>query len=311
MGMLLGSSGCASWAPFKPPAPVPTSTVKESDATPTSADLVRYLNQESRKIDSIEVNRLDLDAKQQNQGGGLSGYMACQKPRNFRMTGKAIGSPEVDFGSNDQEFWFWIKRASPPGLYHCTYTDFQDPAKAVRLPFPFQPEWVLEALGMADYGPPDRAAETFTVESKPATNGRPATFQLVQKTTSPQGQPIRKVTVFNRNPVIPGREPQVMGHYVFDANNKVVCFATVNRVKVDERTGLVYPYKVHLEWPTEQVQLDLTLDGVAMNPQLGQNAKLFTRPAIKDVKTYDLAYRPPTGNPTSGVRQVGGYDPSR
>src|SRR4029078_5880788 len=78
--------------------------------------------------------------------------MVCKKPGNFKLVASVVGNQAVDLGSNDQEFWFWISKAEPPYLFHCSYNDFA--RGGVRLPFPFQPEWVMEALGMAEYGSP-------------------------------------------------------------------------------------------------------------------------------------------------------------
>ena len=45
----------------------------------------------------------------------LRAHIAYQRQRNFRLKADGFG-PEVDLGSNDQYFWFWIKRsqAQPP-----------------------------------------------------------------------------------------------------------------------------------------------------------------------------------------------------
>ena len=53
--------------------------------------------------------------------------------------------PVADFGSNENEFWYWISQDNPPYLYHCNYSDLSQ--GNVKLPFPFQPDWVLEVVG--------------------------------------------------------------------------------------------------------------------------------------------------------------------
>src|SRR5262249_29185997 len=130
-----------------------TTPVAASTRTPTTTELVEYLNRNGKQIQSLECQDLDLDCKQRNQPVGLRGKMTCAKPRNFRMGASVVGSEGVALGSNAQEFWYWISKADPPYLFHCSYTDLA--RGQVNMPFPFQPEWVMEALGMGDYGRPE------------------------------------------------------------------------------------------------------------------------------------------------------------
>src|SRR5262249_48093157 len=116
---------------------------------PTEASLVAYLNRNAALIHALKCSDVDLDVKQGIQQWHIRAKLACQKPRNFRMQAVSVTQTEADIGSNDKEFWYWIKRGDPY-LIHCSY---QDLARGVRIPFPFQPEWVMEALGMSEYDP--------------------------------------------------------------------------------------------------------------------------------------------------------------
>ena len=115
-------AGCANFPmlrpnPTPPPAPIP-------QEVPQADSLIDYLNYHSRQVQSINVADLDLDAKQNGQGAGLRGWLVCQKPRNFRLVAKVIANPEIDMGSNNNEFWYWIRRMEPhPYLFHCSYQD--------------------------------------------------------------------------------------------------------------------------------------------------------------------------------------------
>jgi hypothetical protein len=185
--LLLGTAaaiGCTSWPHLRSQnggtAPAPRLTAE----TPDRATLVAYLNRNASLVQSIQCRSLDLDCRQRLQSVGLEGWMVCQKPRNFRMGAKVLGKEQVDMGSNGQEFWYWIGRADPPYLFHCSHADLA--RGNVAMPFPFQPDWIVEALGVAEYGPP----ENFQVIPHPNT------IELVERSVSPQGQPVRKVTVF-------------------------------------------------------------------------------------------------------------------
>src|SRR5436190_22772369 len=178
LGGVLLAAGCNQFQPLRP-GPAPQQNARVSTATPNAADLIDYLNRNGRLVQALDCSDLDLDASQgsglRKQEGGLRGWLVCQKPRDFRMGGKVLGKDAVDMGSNNQEFWYWISRAEPPYLFHCSYTDLNQ--GRARMPFPFQPEWIMEGLGMAEYGPADR----FKV------NVGPQTVELIEETRSPQG----------------------------------------------------------------------------------------------------------------------------
>jgi hypothetical protein len=205
------SFGCLGITNRNQTPPPPAARISQ---TPTKDDLIGYLNKNARLIQSLDARDLELDITSAGQTIGVSGNLYCQQPKNFRMRAKvaAVGKEVADIGSNEEEFWFWISENKPPDLYHCSYTDL---TRGVRLPFPVQPEWVMEALGMARYDAsrPNYREENFSV----GTRGR--TFELIEQAVSPQGQPVKKVTVFN-DWNTGGTTPQVTALKVFDTTGK-------------------------------------------------------------------------------------------
>src|SRR4051812_15414645 len=113
-------AGCNNWL-FRRDAAGPQAA-RQGEA-PTAAALVNYLNDNAKRIQVLDCTELDLDCRDHLQAVHLDGTMVCQKPLNLRMKAFVVGKTEVDIGSNDREFWFWIARAQPPGLFHCSYDD--------------------------------------------------------------------------------------------------------------------------------------------------------------------------------------------
>ncbi len=283
-GALLLSSGCADtklgFLRNRNEAPRPV-----VGDTPTAADLVNYLNQNSQKIQSIQCMEMDLDCKQGGQPIGLRARMCCEKPRNFRLSAEVLGHSEVDLGSNNQEFWYWIGKSDPPYLFHCSYQDLAQ--GGVRMPFPFQPDWVLEALGMGTYGP----AEQYRLATKPQT------FELVQDTVNSQGQRVRKVVVLKR---VGG---QVQAHILQDAaSGKEICSATI--LDVQNVGGATLPRRMKLSWPDAQLQLTMKLEEVTINQQRG-SAELYVRRPLANVQSYDL--KRGLDGPGGQLQQAGAY----
>src|SRR5205823_8126552 len=160
-------------------------------------------------------------------------------------------------------FWFWIAKAEPPALYHCSHQDFaQGRSKMV---FPFQPDWIMEALGMAEKD----ATKPYQVNVRDRQ-----TIELVEQAVNPQGQPVKKVTVFSRSPSL-----QVTAYILRDTNNKDVCTARISASNHDRATGAVYPRIVQLDWPSDKVRLNMRLDGVTVNQSVTPDraGTLFSR----------------------------------
>jgi hypothetical protein len=288
----LGITGNGSRAPAPPSAP-------RIDQTPTAADLLGYLNRTAAKVQSLEARDLDIDITAGRQSVGVSGALFCQQPRNFRMRAKTIGKDVADIGSNDQEFWFWVSEDNPPDLRHCSYADL---AGGVRLPFPVQPEWVMEVLGLARR---DVArADQCRVEVKPDA------FELIEQVTAANGERVLKVTVFNRRNET-GTEPTVKALRLYDAAGRtLIAQATVTSVKRDPRDpvhGYAVPHKVEMSWPAQQLKLKLTLDGLALNQSTSDaaaNPVLYTRPVLKNIRSYDLA-RGTYDAPPAAIQRTG------
>jgi hypothetical protein len=265
-------------------APIPA-------APPTAEVLVQNLNDNAQRLQSIQADSLRIRAEADGQGITLLGRMTTQKPSNFRLQADIMGKRAVDMGSNSQEFWYWVSQANPPALVYCSYEDFR--AGRARMPFPFQPEWIIETLGMMERNPKG----VYQVEVKPNT------IELVEQTTSPQGQPVRKVTFFARTPLQDGRYP-VVGHQLQDAKGQPICTARVEDTHYDRTSGAAVPRQVTLSWPAEHLQLSLKLDGLTVNNTINPTSAgmLFTRPNMP--RSIDLAkvYAQPMG-----LQQAGAY----
>ena len=254
--------------------PIPTGHLDK----PSPEQLVRYLNRESSRLQSIQTTDLSISVWSQGNSAGLEGTLLCQKPRYFKLVGKKLGSQEVLVGSNEDRFWFYIKRDPSDALYHCSHTEYANGSSA-ELPFPFQPEWVLEALGMGQIDPGAR----FRVEDDKAT------YRLIEDAKL-RGQPIRKVTVFYKG-AAHNEQPQVKARMLYDDRDRLICQATVKSVR---RIGSVtIPQEIKLQWPAQDTTLVLDLgQGVQLNRQLSMEAFQMPRLGSKQV---DLARDRPTG----------------
>jgi hypothetical protein len=256
-----------------------------SEDRPTKENLINYVNREAGKVSSLQVNNLAMEAK---RGFGvvqsiqLNGTLQAQSPLFFRLEGNIPGSHQdvVDIGSNDREFWFWVGggQGEQP-LYHCAYTDLP----RATLPLPIQPDWIMEAIGMA----PIQPNPAIRLEFPKGSN----TMELIEPTRSPKGQPMTKVTVFNRN-TVQGNQPQIVARKLVDGRGKVVCMAEIKDMQVDQRSGISVPHRLELIYPgdraMEKISLSLVLDTIVVNGQFDSSQSYFVRPNKPGIYSIDL-----------------------
>jgi hypothetical protein len=286
-GVLTLLGGCRREMIPDPPAAV------SKNAKPTAPDLVAYLNHNAQLVQSIKSTQLEIQAKQGNDSIGLQGTLFCQKPRDFRLRANVAGQPAVDIGSNNEEFWFWISQAKDDDgvarVHYCSYADMAG-GKA-RMPFPFQPDMIVAALGMGDYDP----QKEYTIREDAKT------WSLIEKATSAQGQPVQKVTQFNKTTVGPNK-PQIIAYYLLDDKGNEVCRASVLDVQTITVGGqpAVIPKHVKLVWRTQQIEMSMRLFDTEVNKIDGTSAaKLFSRAGLS-IPASNLARGP---DAPSGVSQ--------
>jgi hypothetical protein len=277
------------------------------------ASLVNYMNLNAKRVQSVRakvaIDAKLVDAKRGTQAIGLDGLMACRAPSELRLRASALGQPAVDLGSNKKELWYWLGKADPPYVYHCSH-DSVSSGKA-RLPFPFQPDMVLAAMNMAVYPAADKGKYTLKEGTYSATKGRGTaqynTLELTQEVTSQAGQTYKRTTIFNRT-AVKAPESQVLAHVLADAKGNLICRAVVTQVTVDRDTSAVIPTKVTIEWPAQKASMDLALTNVEVNVIGDELAtRLFSRDDLSKYDAYDLAKGLVT--PTAGIRRASGTAP--
>jgi hypothetical protein len=276
---LLASVGCNSFFGFVH-RDTTARTGNPADL-PDAGSLVKFLNDNAQKVQGLQAVNIDIDCRGDNQVIGLTGKLACQKPRDFRLKAALAGKDFVDIGSNSEEFWFWVKQGDVPYVYHCKHSELGRAAQ--QLPIPFQPELILAALGVGEFDP----AKTYERKVNPDT------IELIEHVKSPQGKDQLVVVVFNRAPDTQGK-PRIAAYMLKDAETgKDICQAIVQSTyPVGPNTNnAIIPYRVEVNWPDQKVRMKLTL-GTGMqvrNFTQQESARLFNRADLGPRPSFDLA----------------------
>jgi hypothetical protein len=240
-------------------------------ANPTAEQIVQTVNQRSAQIQSLSSNSASIS------GSGfptLGANLAYQRPNLLRLrAGTGLTGSEVDLGSNDQLFWFWVRRNQPPGVYFCRHDQFA--TSRVRQTMPIEPRWLIEALGVAPFDPALPHQGPYPDPVKP---GR---LQMRTVRETPEG-PLTKVTVLDSGSAL------IMEQHYLDARGQVLASAVAEGYRRDALSGLYLPQTITLNSPAAQFSMRINLAGLEVNRLSGNPAELWAMPSYPGSPPVDL-----------------------
>jgi hypothetical protein len=257
--------------------------------------LVTYLNERSSRLQSLNYGDVRLVASAKGIPlPALRGSMAASQPRNFRMTGTggAMGA-KVDLGSNDQQFWVYLDVPTEKPLFvFASHSDFEAGRAPIPGGIPFEPDWVMQALGMTTLAPNNQ----YTA-SEPDQKNR--TYTLRWPAVTPNGLSVVKEIVFDGDAAT-GNRPQVKRHVIRDTKGKVICSAEVKQAKTvplsttDPRglpLAVQHPTLMVLKWEEQKFEMELELKTGKVNETFTaeETGRWFKRPTVPGVLAIDLA----------------------
>jgi hypothetical protein len=267
LATVVAQSGCAwlrGWYTVQDPPP---------QALPRGAGLeqvISAVNQNNSQIWGLFSNSATI------KGPGyptLRAHIAYQRPRNFRLKADGFG-PEVDLGSNDQLFWFWIKRSQPPGVFYCRHDQF--PASQARRMIPVDPSWLIEALGTVEL---DRR---LPFQGPYPDMGNRIQIRTVLET--PEGPNVKVI-------IVDAVSAWVMEQRIVGADGRLRARSVVENYRRDPRTHLYVPTAVQVECPDAAFSMRIDLGDVQVNQLQGNPAELWSKPEVPGTQSVDL------GNP--------------
>lgn len=255
---VLSFSG-AQCAFLRPPSEDYTYLPPALPPSPTLQQVIEAVNANSAQIHSFASN----DATLSGTGfPALRASVAFQRPRRFRLiAGTGVTGPEVDVGSNEAVFWFWIRRNEPPALYYCRHDEFA--ASPIRRQLTLDPYWLIDAFGVTWLDP--ALAHSNPI---PVPGGR---YEIHTRLETPQG-PATKVTV------IDGVRAWVLEQRIYDAQGQLMASAATSRFRRDPLSGAFFPTRIEVRSPAHQFAMRLDLASVTVNRALGDPERLWAVP---------------------------------
>jgi hypothetical protein len=277
---LSGASCPQTWQQCASPLP------RVLPQSPTLEQVIEVVNRNNSQINSFSSSQASIS------GTGfpsLGTSIAFERPRRFRLrAATGLTGTEVDLGSNDELFWFWMHRNRPPDVYYCRHDRFA--VSPARQTTPFEPQWLIEALGIAGFDPALPHQGPF-----PMPDDR---LRIDTIRNTPDG-PEKKVTI------IDGSQGWVLEQYIFDPQQRLVAKSVASEHRRDPLSGLVMPKVVTITSPPAQFAMRIDLGNVEINRLGGDPAALWSMPTYPGANFVDIGdpnFRPPASPPPAAVQ---------
>jgi hypothetical protein len=251
-------------------------------ALPPSASLqqvMQVVNDNTKNIVSFQSTRASISTP---GFPALNANIAFQRPNLFRLqAGTSFTGPEVDAGSNELLFWFWVRRNQPPAMYFCRHDQFA--YSPVRQVLPVEPNWLIEALGVVSFDPNGQNQGPTAVGA-----GRLQVLSLIPSSTGG----------FQRITIVDDSRGVVLEEHVYDRQGTRLASATLSRHMRDPATGVTLPRHVEIQWPPAKFELGIDLGDVQINRLDPNSQQLWMMPTYPGYSPVDLAQPnllPPAG----------------
>jgi hypothetical protein len=275
------ATGCRTWQYSPWGYPQPPQVLEQAS---TRDMVVAAVNKNAQGVHSLKTTQATLSVS--GVPTSLPVDIALERPQRFRMRAEKLMMNQLDVGSNDDLFWFWV-RLDPSGrMYYCRHADMAaSPAGAGGL-LPISPDRMGEAFGLAAFEHGDEISNP-----EPVGKGR---LRIRSVRQTPHGGQT-KITV------IDDRTAMVLEQHLYDAaGNKLVSVLTSEHQQ-DAASGAWLPRKIdiHSTFQGQPMELSIEIDGLEVNTLSAANARLWEKPQYPGAEDFNLCggasgtYAPP------------------
>ena len=253
--------------------------------------VIAAVNQNATRVVSYQSNNASITVPGMPAIPLLRGQIAAQQPNKVRLQAStALTGAEVDMGSNDELFWFWVKRNEPPALYFSRHDQFV--GSAAQQMMPVDPQWLLDALGMMQFSPTDRHEGPF-----PYGDDAIEIRSIIQT----RGGQMTKSTL------IDNRLAWVREQHVYDPAGTLVASTRAKSHRFHPQLGVSLPQEIEIRLPAMQLSLKIDVGDVQLNV-MPDNPALWTMPVISGYQQIDLGSAVPGS--VAPVGAMGSRDPN-
>ena len=283
---------------------------------PTLDNVIYVLNANTQRVQRLQTENATLRV---DGIPALRANLAYEQPRNFRLLAQLsqFTGRELDMGSNDELFWFWIRRDSQPSVYFARHAAFANsPARDL---IPIEPNRLIDTLGLVYLDPAGQHGGPIPRESN--------LLEITSRIPSPRGDLTRVL-------LVDAKYGWAAQQHVYDASGQLLLSARADRQRFYRDEAVTMPHHIEvalMPGQPSQIAFDLDVGSYAINRLTGDSTELWAMPQIEGYPSVDIAdpqFRPPvaaippgsdgTNNPylvpgghVYGPSGYGAYEPPR
>jgi hypothetical protein len=208
---------------------------------------------------------------------GATATIAVAGPRNLRMrvSTPLMPSPLMDMGSNNERFWLWAKDDPHKAIMTCAHEDVPLALSEMQMRLPFQPDWLMEVLGVIPLDPNE-----FRVE-RPSPDG--PMINLVATRIDPTGEDVERVIQVNACHGI------IIDHELRRKSDRhTIARASLTGHYRDPDTQIVLPKQIRIDWVDVDLYVVLDFTKITVNPELPDESSMWTMPSMPGCEVVDI-----------------------
>jgi hypothetical protein len=275
----VSSSGCVLLN-NRPQQPTPKPLTQR---TVNVTEFVAEHNRNAERIQSLKaLPSFQINGRRLT--GRMDGHLAMRRPRDFKLDMVAVGgAKKADIGSNDQKFWFWVQNDEDKSIYWCKHSELESSG----LPITFQPDWIVESLGLKPITPEE--ARGIRVTEGPERGTTTLIFPPIQN----------KADTYTRVAVVWNESLRIKEYRILASDRQTMLAQAVvkgykdHELDADETSAArkaYLPDEIRFDWKKEGLALDVSMQDVMIN-QLdpARKVSIFDEPRIPGYTRQNLA----------------------
>lgn len=145
--VLAPATGCKLFQPREKLTPVPVAFTD----TPQVGDLFTTVNRRTQNVRQLQA---ETTVGISGVPARLSGSLLVERPNRLRLKVSPLGMDSLgaDIGSNEHQFWVWVKSGGVMADSMLMFANHQEYAQSqVATVMPLEPRWITDALGLITF----------------------------------------------------------------------------------------------------------------------------------------------------------------
>jgi len=261
--------GCRWNSMFRRPGSEPAPIL--FSALPTKDEAIAALNANTSRVRTLQTQGATVAVPGLP---AISADLALERPLNLRFrAGTNWTGPELDLGSNQELFWFWAARNTPPQVMYARHDRFG--MCRARDVLPVEPAWLVEALGLVEIDP--------ALASEPVSTGN-GRIEIRSRVSTPQGEATRLVQLDEKH-------GWLLEQHLLDPQGKIKASARLSGHEYYPLDGVSLARRIDVQIPQAEMRFTLDVTKYSINLPFTDGQALFQLPqeTLKGYEFVDIA----------------------